>query len=69
MIMSTTRLLETLDDIRQRIEKHDSLQGTIAWEATDTVDMWDVHGVYRVGNQDGQGGVRVINREGRDDAR
>lgn len=62
MIMNTAQLLEVVDDVRRRIEQHDSLQGTIAWETTDTVGMWDVHGVYRLDNQNGQGGVRVINR-------
>lgn len=66
MKFTTTELASILRDISARIEMGDSIEGHIFYTAVGEYyddlqhDEWEVRGVYRIGNLDGQGGVRMI---------
>lgn len=61
--MSRDELLALLTDMIERVRLWDSFGGSIEYDALDHLpegkDFW-VHGVYRMGNSEGQGGVRMI---------
>jgi hypothetical protein len=70
--MTTAQFLAVLDDIRGRVAVGDSWEGSIEWmlPAGPTPDNpqveiepdveFEVRGMYRIGNLEGQGGYRVI---------
>lgn len=62
--LSREDLLAVLDDIRERVATGDSFEGHIEWLIPDdesaSAGSFDVRGAYRVGNTQGQGGMRVI---------
>jgi hypothetical protein len=57
-------LLALLDDITARVRSGDSFEGTITWSIPEDPDAdpqsFDVTASYRIGNMQGQGGMRVI---------
>jgi hypothetical protein len=71
--MSRQELAEVLDDMRQRVLAGDSYEGSLEYRMPENdlppeergrfpspdADFW-VTGLYRVGNLQGQGGMRVI---------
>ena len=52
-------LLSVLFDITRGVAIGDTLEGSIVF-TLGSPERWDVRGQYRVGNLQGQGGVRVI---------
>lgn len=56
--MTVGEVLAILDDIRARFEAGDSWEGSFSYELSD--DGWEVRAAYRIGNRDGQGGMRLI---------
>lgn len=58
--LSKKELLSILSDLHDGVMTGDTLEGNIAFTISDKPNKWDVHGVYRVGNLMGQGGVRMI---------
>jgi hypothetical protein len=67
--MSKVRLLVLLDDIRVRIAADDSYEGSLEYgmpldESGEIIPDADfvVRAAYRVGNLQGQGGMRLIGR-------
>lgn len=61
--MSATALMRHFQAIALLIEQDDSYEGSIEYHASDEPGMFDVTGVYRYGNRDGQGGVILIRGE------
>lgn len=64
---STDQLLAYLDDIRARVASHDSFEGSIEYlmptpdEAEGNPDChFMVRGAWRIGNSQGQGGMRMV---------
>lgn len=61
--LTTVQLLDVLDDIRERVSAGDSFEGSIEYlmpDEDDPADGFRVQGAYRVGNSQGQGGMRMI---------
>ena len=68
---TTEQLLSLLDELKSRIQSGDSFEGTLTYTCIDEhlqSGEWEVSGSYRVGNQDGQGGMRVLHRFGGTDS-
>jgi hypothetical protein len=61
--MSKTALLQLLDDVRARVAEGDSFEGFLEYvipeDAHSSADF-DVRAAYRVGNANGQGGMRFV---------
>lgn len=58
-------LLAIIDDVRARVAAGDSYEGFLNYLMPEENDDWEkvdfrVHARYRVGNLEGQGGMRVI---------
>lgn len=56
-------LLAILDDIRRRVELGDSFEGFVQYllpDEGDPPDGFRVSASYRVGNLQGQGGMRIV---------
>lgn len=65
MKINKTTLLALLADICKRIEEDDSFEGSISWscmieEIPCERHEFEVEARYRYGNQEGQGGTRII---------
>ncbi len=65
MKISKEGLLSILDDIRKRVIEDDSFEGFLSYscmieEIPCERHEFEVEARYRIGNQDGQGGVRII---------
>lgn len=74
--MSRQQLAALLDDISARVKAGDSFEGYLNYTMpmddwpegqkpenwpSDDCDFW-VHGAYRIGNTQGQGGLRLLGR-------
>lgn len=72
IFLSREELLEVLDDVRLRVERGDSWEGSLEYllpwseelgdPETDPPDGFRVRAAYRVGNLMGQGGMRMVGR-------
>lgn len=64
VIISQAALLSALDDIRYRVALGDSLEGSIEWLMPEGPEAgprdFAVRAAWRVGNLQGQGGMRMI---------
>jgi hypothetical protein len=60
--MTKDELLAVLDDMRERVAAGDSFEGFLNYLIPDEPDKAEfaVEARYRVGNLDGQGGMRMI---------
>lgn len=61
--LKTTALAAILRDMADRIEAGDSFEGNITYSCMNEScgpDEFEVDAVYRIGNTDGQGGMRII---------
>jgi hypothetical protein len=54
------KLVKLLEDILAGVKSGDTLEGNIEFLMADDPEYWDVRGTYRIGNLQGQGGVRMI---------
>lgn len=68
VLMTQAELLAVLDDIRSRVDAGDSFEGNLTYaipEAEDApADSFDVVATYRIGNLQGQGGMRMLGEWG-----
>lgn len=63
MKTKTADLAATLRDIAARVEAGDSFEGNISYTCMDEEcgpDEFLIEGAYRVGNSEGQGGMRLL---------
>ena len=60
MKMNKNEFMKLLSDMKDSIYNNDSFEGAIKYELSDEPSIFEVEGVYRVGNSQGQGGVRHI---------
>lgn len=63
MIYSTNDLADTLETLKAMILSGDSIEGSISYTCMEehlAVGDWEVTGCYRMGNADGQGGMRIL---------
>ena len=63
MKQTTKQLIETLSEISKAIQDGDSFEGHISYSCLEEHlerDEWEVSGAYRIGNNMGQGGMRVM---------
>lgn len=58
-------LLVLLNDIRERVRLGDSFEGRLSYEIAGPQE-WEVSCAYRIGNENGQGGWRIIEAEAGD---
>ncbi|MFJ5532390.1 hypothetical protein [Streptomyces sp. NPDC093261] len=60
--MDREELLKLLDVIREGVASGDTLEGSIEFTLSEAgaAHPYAVHGVYRVGNLYGQGGMEVV---------
>jgi hypothetical protein len=61
--LSENELLTLLDNVKKSIQEQDSMQGIISYEWADEPGFYMVNAVYRIGNSEGQGGMRIIGKE------
>jgi hypothetical protein len=66
--MGSETLAAILRDMADRVEKHDSFEGSIEYLMPTTEDVPEgtyalVRASYRIGNTDGQGGIRLIGEQ------
>lgn len=61
--MTEEQFLALLAELRLAIEDRDSMEGTISWCWTDEPGVYNVTGMYRVGNSEGQGGTIILRGE------
>ncbi len=63
--MGHEALIDVLEDILERVRVGDSFEGHITWSLPEAEGAdprsFDVLAAYRVGNLQGQGGMRMIN--------
>lgn len=59
-LVSKAALAQVLRDMATRIEQDDSFEGGITYVLDDDCEGFRVAGAYRIGNRDGQGGMRII---------
>lgn len=63
MKVETLKLQAFLQDIRRRVSIGDSFEGMIQYSCLEKglePGEWEVSGLWRIGNLDGQGGTRVL---------
>jgi hypothetical protein len=63
MKMNTKTLVELLADIAKRVEAGDSFEGSLSYTCMQEhlgPNEWEVQASYRIGNTEGQGGMRII---------
>jgi hypothetical protein len=63
MIVTKARLLKFFVEIANSIEANDSFEGVIEWSCLEeglVPGEFELHGFYRIGNSEGQGGSRLI---------
>lgn len=58
--MSKETLVDLLRHMTMVVDGDDSMEGSIEYSATPTPNEFMVVGVYRHGNREGQGSVRLI---------
>lgn len=58
--MTREAFLAVLDDLRASIATDDSMEGSLAYEWGDEPGVYRVAGALRVGNSQGQGGLRLL---------
>jgi hypothetical protein len=59
--MTPDQLADTLEDMARVVRAADSFEGNIVYEPWERGGPgYLVQGVYRVGNREGQGGMRII---------
>jgi hypothetical protein len=63
------QLLDVIDDMRKRVAAGDSYEGSLEYllpdvDDGDSPDGFRLRAAYRVGNLQGQGGMRMIGRMG-----
>lgn len=62
--MTRGELMSVLDDIRSRVDTGDSFEGNLTYaipeDESAPPDSFDVVAMYRVGNSQGQGGMRML---------
>jgi hypothetical protein len=58
--MNTLNLVGVLRAMASAIEEGDSYEGSIEYHALPEPDQYEVEGVFRRGNRDGQGSVILI---------
>lgn len=67
--MTKGQLFALIDDIHERIHEGDSFEGRLIWAIPDPDEddlpeiVARVEACYRIGNRDGQGGMRMIGVE------
>jgi hypothetical protein len=59
-VLSRSEFCALLHDLLHGIEHGDSLEGNVQYEVADQSGSYRVKGAYRIGNREGQGGVRII---------
>ena len=67
MLLSQEQLAAVFDDMAERMRERDSIEGNISYEFAEIKEVegvrttfFEVKGMYRQGNSDGQGGCRVF---------
>ena len=60
MIVTKAQLIALLTDLSTRVASDDSLEGTFTYLLGRDPNTYEVFGNYRIGNLDGQGGVRIV---------
>jgi hypothetical protein len=63
MKQKTAELVRELREMAAAIERSDSFEGSIMYSCLDdglAPGEWEVSGAYRIGNSDGQGGMRIL---------
>lgn len=60
--LTRAELLDVLDDLRDRVAAGDSLEGSFEYMLPEDGPGYDVRASYRVGNLQGQGGMRIVGR-------
>lgn len=56
-------LAVVLRNMADRVERGDSLEGNIEYHAAEGSDeLYTITGMYRIGNLEGQGGVRLLGK-------
>lgn len=58
--MTQDELLRVLDRLRAAVAAGDSMEGSILYGWSSEPDLYDVGGLFRVGNAMGQGGAVVL---------
>lgn len=58
--MSHRELAVLLADVAARVHRGDSFEGFIEYVLGDEPERWLVRARYRIGNADGQGGMRIV---------
>lgn len=60
-ILNKDELISTLTDILEGVKSGDTLEGSIEFLTSyDDADKWEVMASYRIGNLQGQGGMKII---------
>jgi hypothetical protein len=62
-VLSRSEFCALLHDLLHSVEHGDSLEGNIQYEVADHQGSYRVKGAYRIGNREGQGGVRLVNAD------
>lgn len=60
VVMGCDALAGVLGDMAARVLALDSFDGHLEYHPTTVHGQWEVAGAYRVGNREGQGGMRII---------
>jgi hypothetical protein len=63
--LSRAQLLDVIDDIRAHVADGDSFEGHVEYlmpDQGDPPDGFRVKAAYRIGNLQGQGGMRIVGR-------
>lgn len=60
MLFNTEQFLDVLTDVWNLIKAHESMRGAITYEATEEKGVWEVVGCYGTSQDQGQGGIRVL---------
>ncbi len=63
MKLTTQELVDLLTDMTNRIKVGDSFEGSIEYTCMEEdlgKDEWRVAGCYKIGNSEGQGGMRLL---------
>ena len=60
---TTAQLAKALRAMADSVERRDSFEGSISYEATDKRDWFEVQAFWRVGNSKGQGGSIMIGED------
>lgn len=61
--MTEDQFIAMMAALVDTLEARDSMEGTISWCWTDEAGVYNVTGMYRVGNSDGQGGCVLLRSE------